>query len=83
MTRMLASVRDIAEADLALRLGSDILDLKDVTRGVMTAVDVAIAEAIVAKLAGGRETSAALGRPALRTLRAHGEGARVRGGEDR
>ena len=63
MTRMLASVRDIAEADLALRLGSDILDLKDVTRGVMTAVDVAIAEAIVAKLAGGRETSAALGDP--------------------
>ncbi len=63
MTRMLASVTDSAEADAALRFGADILDLKDATQGAMAAVDIATAEAVVAQVAGQRETSATLGDP--------------------
>ena len=63
MTRMLASVTDIAEADVALRLGADIVDLKDSANGVMAAVDVTTVEAVVSLLAGRRETSATLGDP--------------------
>ncbi len=63
MTRMLASVTDSTEADIALRLGADIIDLKDAANGAMAAVDIATAEAVVAEVAGRRETSATLGDP--------------------
>ena len=63
MTRMLASVTDSAEADIALRLGADIIDLKDAANGAMAAVDAATAEAVAAQVAGRRELSATLGDP--------------------
>ena len=63
MTRMLASVTDPAEADIAMRLGADIIDLKDAANGAMAAVDIATAEAVVAQVAGRRELSATLGDP--------------------
>ena len=61
MTRLLASVTDSAEADIALQLGADIIDLKDAANGAMAAVDIATAEAVVAQVAGRRELSATLG----------------------
>lgn len=63
MTRMLASVTDSSEADIATRLGADIIDLKDAANGAMAAVDAATAEAVVAQVAGRRELSATLGDP--------------------
>jgi (5-formylfuran-3-yl)methyl phosphate synthase len=63
MTRMLASVMDTAEADVAVHLGADIVDLKDPAAGAMAAVDVSVAKAVVAEIAGRRETSATLGDP--------------------
>ncbi len=63
MTRMLASVTDAAEADVAVHLGADIVDLKDPAAGAMAAVDLSVAKAIVAEIAGRRETSATLGDP--------------------
>jgi (5-formylfuran-3-yl)methyl phosphate synthase len=63
MTRMLASVTDAAEADVAVRLGADIVDLKDPAAGAMEAVDLSVARAVVAEIAGRRETSATLGDP--------------------
>jgi (5-formylfuran-3-yl)methyl phosphate synthase len=63
MTRMLASVMDVAEADVAMRLGADIVDLKDAANGAMAAVDVPTVGAVAAQIAGRRETSATLGDP--------------------
>ncbi len=63
MTRMLASVTNSAEAEIALRLGVDIIDLKDAAKGAMATVDIATAEAVVAQVAGRRELSATLGDP--------------------
>ncbi|HXZ17237.1 MAG TPA: (5-formylfuran-3-yl)methyl phosphate synthase [Roseiarcus sp.] len=63
MTRMLASVKDRAEADVVLRLGADVIDLKDAAKGAMVAVDLATAEAVVAQVGGRRETSVTLGDP--------------------
>ena len=63
MTRMLASVKDRAEADVVLRLGADVIDLKDAAKGAMAAVDLATAEAVVAQVGGRRETSVTLGDP--------------------
>ncbi len=38
MTRMLASVANAAEADVVLRHGADVIDLKDPGRGALGAV---------------------------------------------
>jgi dihydroneopterin aldolase len=54
---------DVVEADVAMRLGADIVDLKDATHGAMAAVDAPTAEAVAAQLAGRREMSATLGDP--------------------
>ncbi|RBP14080.1 dihydroneopterin aldolase [Roseiarcus fermentans] len=61
MTRMLATVTDVAEADEAVRLGADIIGLS--AAGAMAAVDPALARAVVARVAGRRETRASLGEP--------------------
>ncbi len=63
MTRMLASVIDAEEADIALRFGADIIDLKDPANGTLGAVDLEIARRALASVARRRETSAALGDP--------------------
>jgi dihydroneopterin aldolase len=60
---MLASVADAAEAEVALRFGADIIDLKDVSKGSLGAVGLEIARAALALLARRRETSATLGDP--------------------
>jgi (5-formylfuran-3-yl)methyl phosphate synthase len=63
MTRMLASVADASEADVVLRLGADIVDVKDPRRGALGAVPLdTVREALVA-VARRCETSAALGDP--------------------
>ncbi len=63
MTRMLASVVDAAEAEVVVRFGADIVDLKDTSKGSLGAVTLETARAVVALLARRRETSATLGDP--------------------
>lgn len=63
MTRMLASVADAAEAEVALRFGADIIDLKDASNGSLGAVPLETAKAAVAFVARRLETSATLGDP--------------------
>jgi dihydroneopterin aldolase len=63
MTRMLASVADAAEAEVALRFAADIIDLKDAGKDALGAVPLETAKAAVALLARRCETSAALGDP--------------------
>ena len=65
MTRMLASVTNPAEADVAVRLGADIIDLKDAAKGAMAAVDTATAEAVVGAGCGTARIERHAGRPAL------------------
>jgi len=61
MTRMLASVTGVDEAEIALAAGADIIDLKDPARGALGAVDPAIVRATVAAVAGRRPVSAVTG----------------------
>jgi uncharacterized protein (UPF0264 family) len=61
MTRFLASVRDIAEAELALAAGADILDLKDPGKGALGAVDRQTIRTCVAQIAGRAPVSATVG----------------------
>ncbi len=61
MTRMLASVTGVAEAEIALAAGADIIDLKDPSRGALGAVDPAIVRATVAAVAGRCPVSAVTG----------------------
>ena len=63
MTRMLASIADAAEADVVLRLGADIIDLKDPGRGALGAVPLEMARDAIEAVARRCETSAALGDP--------------------
>jgi len=63
MTLMLASVADAAEADVVLRLGADIIDLKDSRHGALGAVSLDRAREALAIVARRRQTSAALGDP--------------------
>ena len=63
MTQMLASVADAAEAEVALRFGADIIDLKDASSGSLGAVPLETAKAAVAFIARRHETSATLGDP--------------------
>ena len=63
MTRMLASVVNAAEADVVLRLGADVIDLKDPGRGALGAVPLETARETIRAVAKRRETSATLGDP--------------------
>lgn len=59
--KLLASVADDGEADLALALGADLLDLKDPRRGALGAWPAAALRRTVDALAGRRTTSAPVG----------------------
>lgn len=61
MTRMLASVRDAEEAEVALSGQADIIDLKDPSAGALGAVAPATIRAAVAFVAGRRPVSAVSG----------------------
>lgn len=61
MTKMLASVADLAEAEIAVTGGADIVDLKDPTAGALGAVAVETIREVVKAVAGRRLTSAVLG----------------------
>jgi (5-formylfuran-3-yl)methyl phosphate synthase len=63
MTRMLASVADSAEADVVLRHGVDIIDLKDPRRGALGPIPLETARDIIQAVARRRQTSATLGDP--------------------
>jgi uncharacterized protein (UPF0264 family) len=61
MTRMLASVTDVAEAESAVRAGADIIDVKDPSQGALGAVAIAGIQAIVRCVDGRRPVSATIG----------------------
>jgi (5-formylfuran-3-yl)methyl phosphate synthase len=63
MTRMLASVVDAEEADVVLKLGADVIDLKDPRRGALGTLPLEAVREVQARVAGRCETSAALGDP--------------------
>jgi dihydroneopterin aldolase len=58
---MLASVRTLEEALLALAGGADIIDLKEPARGALGALDQAAARSIVAAIGGRAPVSATIG----------------------
>ncbi len=61
MTRLLVSVRDAAEARLALEGGAHLIDVKEPLRGALGAADAATIAEVVAVVAGKAPVSAALG----------------------
>lgn len=61
MTKLLVSVRSVAEADAALRGGADWIDLKEPTAGPLGAVSAELAQAIVEFVDGRAAVSAAAG----------------------
>jgi dihydroneopterin aldolase len=61
MTKMLASVADLAETEIAVSGGADIIDLKDPKAGALGAVSIEVVRQAVQAVAGRRETSAVLG----------------------
>ena len=61
LVRLLVSVRDAAEARLALRAGADLIDAKDPERGALGALPSATVREIVATIAGRAVTSAVAG----------------------
>lgn len=61
MTGMLASVRDLREARIALQENVDIIDLKDPGRGVLGAVGTGVAEDVVEAVGGRCLVSATVG----------------------
>jgi len=61
MTRLLVSVRDVEEAEAALRGGADLIDVKEPLNGALGKADDAVIRAIVARIAGRAPVSAALG----------------------
>jgi uncharacterized protein (UPF0264 family) len=60
-TRFLASVRDDAEAAIALQAGADLIDFKEPSAGALGAVDRALLTNAVRAIAGRAETSATIG----------------------
>lgn len=60
-TRMLASVLDAAEAEVALSAGADILDLKDPRQGALGALPLSVVADIVAVVGRRRPVSATVG----------------------
>ncbi|QXX75380.1 (5-formylfuran-3-yl)methyl phosphate synthase [Methylovirgula sp. HY1] len=61
MTLMLASVADVAEAEIAIVEGADIVDLKDPFQGPLGALPIATIRDVVAATAGRRRVSAVAG----------------------
>ena len=61
MTKMLASVTGVDEAEIAIAGGADIIDLKDPTAGALGAVPTDSIRQDVAAVAGRRATSAVCG----------------------
>jgi (5-formylfuran-3-yl)methyl phosphate synthase len=61
MTQFLASVRDSFEAEIALGVSTDIIDLKEPSRGALGAVDGETIEMIVRSIAGRASVSATIG----------------------
>jgi (5-formylfuran-3-yl)methyl phosphate synthase len=61
MTRLLASVTSLDEAEVALGLGADIIDLKDPSRGALGGLPVGVIRSIVGQVAGRRPLSATVG----------------------
>ncbi len=61
MTRLLVSVRNEAEADVACRQGADLVDVKEPAHGSLGAAEPATLAAIVERLAGRVPVSVALG----------------------
>ena len=61
MTRMLASVTGIAEAEIAISAGADIIDLKNPHAGALGAVATGVIRETVSFVAGRRATSAVCG----------------------
>ena len=61
MTKLLISVRNAAEAQIALDEGVDLIDVKEPARGSLGAADLETIEAIVAQVAGRVPLSVALG----------------------
>ncbi|HEV3136672.1 MAG TPA: (5-formylfuran-3-yl)methyl phosphate synthase [Pirellulales bacterium] len=61
MTRLLVSVRNAEEAQLAIAGGADLVDVKEPNRGSLGAADAETIEAVVRAVAGRASVSAALG----------------------
>lgn len=61
MTKMLASVTGVAEAEIAISGGADIIDLKDPKAGALGAVAADTIRQTVSSVAGRRPTSAVCG----------------------
>ena len=61
MTLFLASVRDVAEAEIARLAGADIIDLKDPAEGALGAVDCETVRSVVGVIAGRVPVSATIG----------------------
>jgi uncharacterized protein (UPF0264 family) len=61
MTKLLVSVRDAAEAQIAVTSGADLVDVKEPGRGSLGAADAATIRAVVEQVAGRVPISAALG----------------------
>ena len=61
MTLFLASVRDVAEAEIARLAGADIIDLKDPAQGALGAVDSETTRSVVDLIAGRVPVSATIG----------------------
>ena len=61
MTGMLASVKSIAESDIVVKAGIDILDLKEPSQGALGAVDIDVIELIVKKYSNKLTISATIG----------------------
>jgi uncharacterized protein (UPF0264 family) len=60
-TRLLLSVRSAVEAEAALAGGADVIDIKEPSRGPLGMSEPAIIREILARVAGRRQVSAALG----------------------
>lgn len=63
MTRMLASVTTAVEADAVLKLGADIIDLKDPGSGALGPISLETARQAMTAVSRRGETSATLGDP--------------------
>jgi dihydroneopterin aldolase len=61
MTRLLASVRDLQEAEAAVQAGADIIDLKEPAAGALGALPRPCIEAIVDRVGGRTPVSATVG----------------------
>ncbi|KQP51382.1 (5-formylfuran-3-yl)methyl phosphate synthase [Methylobacterium sp. Leaf108] len=61
--RLLVSVRDAAEAEVARAAGADLVDAKDPARGALGALDPALVRAMVARIGDRATTSAVAGEP--------------------